>query len=193
MGDNDFSDSAVQGATVHSTAGELKSLVSSIFNTITEVSLVRSRASGPTAQTNTGIQTNKHRHPSQVRTRAMASKPKPTKPSAAAPSGRNEQTEPWHILQTEISGKYKSSLLVLFGYYASEEGTDPLVSSFGASLRPNMSSYVACAPARIRPRLLGPPTSRRTNRRDPNAGTAASPGAAAALGPTLTPMSSVPL
>jgi hypothetical protein len=53
-----------------------------------------------------------------------------------SPSGRNDvaSLEPWAIIQTEIPGKHKASIFLLFAWYASEEGTAPNILAASSML-----------------------------------------------------------
>ena len=56
--------------------------------------------------------------------------------SRISPSGRNDvaSLEPWAIIQTEIPGKHKASIFLLFAWYASEEGSAPNILAASSML-----------------------------------------------------------
>lgn len=73
--------------------------------------------------------------------RDLVNVPAAGQPRAAKPlSGRNATTEPWEVISSHFKGQWAASKVLLFAYYASNEGTDPNVHSFAPCLAPPASS-----------------------------------------------------
>lgn len=73
--------------------------------------------------------------------RDLVNVPAAGQPRHAKPlSGLNAVTEAWAVISTHFKGRWASSKMLLFAYYASNEGTDPNVHGFAPYLSASASS-----------------------------------------------------